>query len=124
VKQQVWKDAMNEEYELIMNNYVWDVVPRPRDKFVVTSKWLYKIKHGVDGSAEKFKSRFVARGFSQKEGVDYDEIFSPVARYTTIHLIIALAALQGWNLHQMDVKNAFLHGSLKEEVCVDQPKGF
>ena len=99
MKQQVWKDAMNEEYELIMNNYVWDVVPRPRDKFVVTSKWLYKIKHGVDGSAEKFKSRFVARGFSQKEGVDYDEIFAPVAHYTTIRSIIALAASQGWNLH-------------------------
>ena len=71
VKHQVLKDAMNEEYESIMKNGVWDVVPRPKDKFVVTSKWLYKIKHGVDGSVKKFKARFVARGFSQKEGVDY-----------------------------------------------------
>lgn len=84
VKRQVWKDAMNEEYESIMKNDVWDVVSRPKDKSVVTSKWLYKIKHGADGSAEKFKVRFVARGFSQKERVDYDEIFAPVARYTTI----------------------------------------
>jgi len=75
---------MNKEYESIMKNDVWDVVPRPNDKSVVTSKWLFKIKHGVNGSTKKFKAKFVARGFSQKEGVDYDEIFAPVARYTTI----------------------------------------
>eukprot|EP00253_Pinus_taeda_P032106 PITA_32106 len=79
VKHQVWKDAMTEEYESIMKNDVWDVVPRPQDKAVVTSKWLYKIKHVVDGSAEKYKARFVARGFSQKEGIDYNEIFAPIA---------------------------------------------
>ena len=87
-----------------MKDDVWDMVPRPKDKSVVTSKWLYNVKRGVDGSAEKFKARFAARGFSQKEGVDYDEIFAPVARYTTIRSIIALVASQGWNLHQMDVK--------------------
>ena len=75
---------MHEEYESIMKNDVWDVVPRMKDKSVVTTKWLYKIKHGSDGSAEKFKAIFVARGFSQKEGIDYDDIFAPVARYTTI----------------------------------------
>ena len=68
------------------------IVPRPEDKEDVTSKWLYKIKHGSDGSVEKFKARFVARGFSQKEGIDYDDIFAPVARYTTIRSIIALVA--------------------------------
>ena len=115
---------MNEECESIMKNDVWDVVPRPKDKSVVTAKWLYKIKHGPDGSAEKFKARFVARGFSQKEGIDYDDIFAPVARYTTIRSIIALAATQGWSLHQMDVKTAFLHGAIKEEVYVEQPLGF
>ena len=76
---------MHKEYESIMKNDVWDVVPRPEEKAVVTSKWFYKIKHGSDGSAEKFKARFVARGFSQKEGIDYDDIFAPVARYH--HLI-------------------------------------
>ena len=70
---------MNEEYESIMKNDVCDVVPRPQDKSVVTSKRLYKIKHGANGSAEKFKARFVARGFSQKEGVESDVIFAPVA---------------------------------------------
>jgi len=86
---------MTEECESIMKNDVWEVVPRPQDKIVVTSKWLYKINHVVNGSTEKNKARFVARGFSQKEGIDYDVIFTPVARYTTIRLIIALAASQG-----------------------------
>eukprot|EP00253_Pinus_taeda_P027121 PITA_27121 len=124
VKHQVWKDAMNEEYEPVMKNDVWDVVPRPQDKIVVTSKWLCKIKHGADQSVEMYKARFVAQGFSQKEGVDYDEIFAPVARYTIICSIIALSALHRWNLHQMDVKTTFLHGSIKEEVYVEQPEGF
>ena len=75
-------------------------------------------------NVEKYKARFVARGFSQKEGIDYDEIFAPVACYTTICSTIALAASQGWSLHQMDVKNAFLNGSIKEEVYVEQPLGF
>ena len=124
VKHQVLKDAMNEEYESIMKNDVWDVVLRPKDKFVVTSKWLYKIKHGADGSAEKFKARFVARGFSQKEGIDYDEIFAPVARYTSIRSIISLVASQGWSLHHMDVNTTLLHGSIKEYFYVEQPLGF
>ena len=99
MKEQVWKYAMDEEYESIMNNDVWDVVPRPKGKYVVTTKWLFMIKHGVDGSIEKYKARFVARGFSKKEGEDYDDIFAHVARYTTIRSIIALAASQRWTLH-------------------------
>eukprot|EP00253_Pinus_taeda_P016236 PITA_16236 len=95
IKHQVWKDAMTEEYDSIMKNYVWEVVPRPQDKIVVMSKWLYKIKHAADGSTEKYKARFVAHGFSQKEGINYDEIFAPVSRYTTIRSIIALVASQG-----------------------------
>ena len=79
VKHQVWKDPMYEEYDSIMKNDVWDVVPRQEEKVVVTLKWLHKIKHGSDGSAEKYKERFVARGFSKKEGIDYDDIFAPVA---------------------------------------------
>jgi len=124
VKYQVWKDAMTEEYESIMKNDVWEVVPRPQDKTTVNSKWLYKIKHAVDGSTEKYKAFFVALGFSQKEGIDYDEIFTFVARYTTICSIIDFAASQGWNLHQMDVKTMFLHGSIKEQVYMEQPEGF
>ena len=72
-----WKDAMIKEYQSIMMNDVWDIVPRPEEKSVVTFKWIYKIKHVVDGSIEKYKARFVARGFSQKEGIDYEETFAP-----------------------------------------------
>jgi len=94
VKHQGRKDAMTKEYESIMKNDVWEVVPRPQNKIVVTSKWLYKIKHVADGSTKKYKAYFVARDFSQKEGIEYDEIFAPVARYTTIRSIIALATSQ------------------------------
>jgi hypothetical protein len=82
--QQVWKDAMMEEYRSIVKNDVWDIVLRQEEKFVVTSKWIYKIKHAADGSIEKYKARFVARRFSQKEGVDYEDTFALVARYTSI----------------------------------------
>jgi hypothetical protein len=108
--EQVWKDSITEEYQSILKNDVWDFVPRPKGKYVVTSKWINKIKHVVDGSIEKYKARFVARGFSQIEVVDYDETFAPVAKYTFIWSIIALAASMGWKLHQMDVKTTFLNG--------------
>jgi hypothetical protein len=98
-KLQVWKDAMLEEYKSIIKNNVWDIVPRPKDKLVVSSKWIYKIKHVADGSVEKFKARFVPRGFTQKEGIDYEETFSPVARYTSIRAIISLDSVLGWKLH-------------------------
>ena len=87
---------MIEVYSSILKNDVREVVPRPIGKSVVTSRWLYKIKHVVDGSIEKYKGRFVARGFTQKEGIDYDETFASVARYTTIRTIISLAAVFRW----------------------------
>ena len=79
-----------------MKNDVWEVVPRSTRKSMVTSRWLYKIKHVVDGSIEKYKARFVARGFTQKEGIDYDEIFAPVERYTTIRTIFSVAVVFRW----------------------------
>ena len=110
---------MMEEYQSIMKNDVWKIIPRPEGKLVVTSKYIYKIKHGVDGNVEKHKARFVARGFSQKEGVDYDEIFAPVALNTSIRTIIAIASTMGWELHQMDVKTFFLNDVIKEEVYIE-----
>ena len=111
---QVWVDAMIEEYKSIMKNDVWEIVPRPTGKSVVTYRWLQKIKHAIDGSVEQYKAKFVVRSFTQKEGIDYDETFAPVARYTTIRTIISLAAVFRQKLHQMDVKTTFLNGKIEE----------
>lgn len=111
---------MVEGYASIMKNDVWVVVPRPECKSVVTSKWLYKIKNAADGSIEKYKARLVARGFSQIEGVDYQETFVLVARYTSIRSIISIAVEMGWSIHQMDVKTVFLNGIIQEEVYIEQ----
>jgi hypothetical protein len=105
-KQQVWKDAMMEEYHSIMKNDVWEVFPRPEGNSVVTSKCIYKIKHDVDGSIEKYKVRFFATGFSQKEREYYDETFAPVEKYTSIKYIIAIA---------------FLNGVIEEELYIENP---
>ena len=103
---------------------MWEIVSRPKGKSVVASKWIYKIKHAANSSIEKYKARFVARGFSQKDGVYYEETFSPVARYTSINMVISLTSVMGWNVRQMDVKTNFLNGDIEEEVYIEQPYGF
>ena len=123
-KYKEWKDSTIEEYHLIMNNDVWERASRPKKKYVVTSKWIYKIRHVPDGSIEKYKEIFVTRGFSRKEGVDYEETFAPMERYTSIRSILALVVVIKWKIHQMDVKSTFLNGVVMEEVCVEQPLGF
>ena len=112
---------MVEEYDSIVKNSVWDIVPRPIDKSVVGSRWIYKVKQAADGSVEKYKARFVAQGFSQIEGIDYDETFAPVTRYSSIRSILALSVQMGWHIHQMDVKTVFLNGIIEEEVYIEQP---
>jgi hypothetical protein len=102
-----------------MKNDVGDVVLRPKEKSVMSSKWIYKTKHSADGSLKNYKARFAARGFSQKEGIDYEETFSPVARYTSIRAILGIAAVMKWKVHQMDVKTAFLNGVVEEEVYLE-----
>ena len=99
VQKKKWVEAMTEEYQSIIKNDVWDIVPRPEGKSIVSSKLIYKVKHAADGSIEKYKARFVARGFSQKEGIDYEKKFAPVARYTSIRAIMALASMMKWDLH-------------------------
>jgi hypothetical protein len=124
VEKKEWKDFMVEEYQSIVKNDVWDVVLRSKEKTMVSSKWIYKTKHSVDGSIDKYKARFVAHGFSQKEGIYYENTFSPVARYTSIRDILLIVAVMKWKVHQMDVKTYFLNGVLGEEVYVVQPQGF
>ena len=107
-----------------MKNDVWGVFPRLEKKYVVTSKWIYNMKHVVDGSIEKHKEIFVVRGFSHKEGIDYEETFAPVVKYTYIRTILALETVMKWKVHQLDVKTTFLYGVVEEEVYVEHPLGF
>ena len=107
-----------------MVNDVWQVVSRPHDRSMVGSRWIQKIKYAADGSIEKYKAKFVAKGYAQKEGIDYEETFTPVARQTSIRTMMSLAAQMGWEIHQMDVKMAFLNGVIEEEVYIKQLEGF
>jgi hypothetical protein len=91
---------------------------------MVGSRWIFKIKHAADDSIEKYKARFVGKWFSQKEGVDYEETFFPIVRYTSIQVDILIASFLGWQIHQMDVKTTFLNGVIEEEVYIEQPQGF
>jgi hypothetical protein len=116
--------AMIKEYTSIMRNDFWYIVSKPEGKSVVSSKWIYKIKHVAYGSIEKFKVSFVARGLSQKERVDYGDTLSPVANYSYIRDIISIASIMRWRIHQMDVKIVFLNEIIEEEVYIEKPQGF
>ena len=124
VQNKKWKDAMNEEIKSIEKNDTWKLVILPKGHKAIGVKWVYKIKRNAKGEIEKHKARLVAKGYSQKAGIDYDEVFAPVARLETIRLIISLAAQNKWKIHQMDVKSAFLNGVLEEEVYIQQPSGY
>ena len=119
-----WEKAMDEEMVVLYVNDTWDLVPLPKDKKNIGCKWVYKVKHNSDGSINRYKARLVAKGYAQTHGIDYEETFAPVAKMATVRSVIAVAAAKGWFLHQMDVKNAFLHGELQEEVYMDQPPSF
>jgi hypothetical protein len=119
-----WVNSMHEELENFERNQVWDLVdPPPRCKPIGT-KWVWKNKEGERGKVVRNKSRLVAQGFSQKEEIDYEKTFAPVARLEAIRILLAFSMAKGFKLHQMDVKSAFLNGVLEEEVYVRQPSGF
>jgi histone deacetylase 1/2 len=114
---------MQEEYRALMENRTWTLVPRPPGANVVSGKWLFRHKLNGDGTLERYKARWVVRGFSQRPGVDFDETFSPVVKTATIRAVLTIAAARDWPVHQMDVNNAFLHGHLSERVYCQQPAG-
>eukprot|EP00253_Pinus_taeda_P018152 PITA_18152 len=117
-----WKEGMQNEYDALMKNGTWKLVDPPLGTKPISCKWVYKNTYKANDSFDKHKARLVAKGFAQKEGVDYDEIFSPTAKWATIRTLFALVAQNGCKVHQMDVKTTFLNGDLKENVFMSQPE--
>ena len=119
-----WQEAMESEIDSMYVNQVWSLVDAPEGVNPIGSKWVYKKKIGADGQVETYKARLVAKGFRQKQGIDYEETFSPVAMLKSIRIMLAIAAYHDYEIWQMDVKTAFLNGFLEEEVYMSQPEGF
>ncbi|GKA42326.1 zinc finger, CCHC-type containing protein, partial [Tanacetum coccineum] len=123
-KDEKWIEAMEIELDSINKNNTWTLNTLPPNQKAIGLKWVYKTKRDAKGKIIKYKARLVAKEYVQEQGIDFDEVFAPVARIETVQLILALAAYHGWQVHHLDVKSAFLHGDLKEEVYVTQPEGF
>jgi hypothetical protein len=115
---------MEAEYSALLANNTWDLIPRPPRTNVVTGKWVFKHKFKADGSFERYKARWVLRGFTQRPGIDFTETFSPVVKPATVRTVLSLALSRSWPIHQLDVNNAFLQGTLSETVYCAQPAGF
>ena len=116
-----WKEAMLEEMKALNKNQTWDIVSRPKGVKPVGCRWIVNLKYKADGTLEMYKAQLVAKGYTQSHGIDYLETFGLVAKITTVRILISLVATFGWQLHQPDIKNAFLHGDLEEEVFMELP---
>jgi len=124
LEQECWRRAMQEEMDSIHQNRTWEFSDLPSDHRAIGLKWVFKVKRDPSGEVVKHKARLVVKGYAQIQGVDYDEVFAPVARLETVRLLLALAAQGEWEVHHMDVKSAFLNGDLIEEVYLQHPHGF
>jgi len=124
VHDEKWIKAMKNEMNVIEKNNTWELVTLPAHAKKVGVKWIYKSKLNKEGKVDKYKVRLVAKGYTQTKGINYNEVFALVARWDIVRIVLAVAAQEGWNVYQLDVKGAFLYGELKEEVYVNQPKGF
>jgi hypothetical protein len=121
---QWWQEAVNCEMESILHNHTWELVDLPPGHKPLGCRWIFKKKLKVDGSVDKYKAKLVIKGYRQKEGVDFFDTYSPVTRITSIRMLIAFASINNLEIHQMDVKTAFLNGDLDEEIYMEQPEGF
>uniref|UniRef100_A0A2N9IMK5 Reverse transcriptase Ty1/copia-type domain-containing protein n=1 Tax=Fagus sylvatica TaxID=28930 RepID=A0A2N9IMK5_FAGSY len=119
-----WRKAMNLEFDALLKNQTWSLVPSSTSHNLIGCKWVFKIKRHADGSIERFKARLVAKGFHQQAGIDYGETYSPVIKPTTVRAILSIAISAGWSIRQIDIQNAFLHGQLSEDVFMTQPPGY
>ncbi|KAK1431336.1 hypothetical protein QVD17_07793 [Tagetes erecta] len=119
-----WINAMNIEMEALLKNNTWILTDLPKGRKPIGCKWLYKIKHKPNGEVDRYKARLVAKGYSQREGLDFDETFSPVVKMATVRCVLSIAVQKDWPLYQFDVDNAFLHGTLNEEVYMTLPEGY
>ena len=121
---QHWLDAINSEMEALYTNDTFEIVELPDGRKAIGSKWVFKIKYKSSGEVDRYKARLVAKGYNQKEGVDFDETFSPVVKILTVRCLINLAVQQDWPIFQLDINNAFLYGDLEETVYMSLPEGF
>lgn len=124
VQEDVWKAAMDRELESIEKSQTWQLTDLPKGHKAIDLKWIFKLKKDQNGEIIKHKARLVAKEYVQRHGVDFDEVFAPVTRLETVHLLLALAANHGWEVHHLDVKSAFLNVVIQQEVYVSQPKGY
>ena len=115
---------MNSEFDALLRNQTWKLVPPSRHLNVIGCCWIFKIKWKADDTIERYKARLVAKGYHQQLGVDFHETYSPVVKPATIQLVLSIAVYNNWSVRQLDVQNAFLHGNLTEVVYMDQPPGF
>ena len=116
-----WELAMDAEFDALLKNKTWHLVPPAKGRNIIDCKWVYKVKKKADGSIDRYKARLVAKGFKQRYGIDYEDTFSLVVKAATIRLVLSIAVSRGWYLRQLDVQNAFLHGFLEEDVYMRQP---
>uniref|UniRef100_A0A2N9I3B6 Uncharacterized protein n=1 Tax=Fagus sylvatica TaxID=28930 RepID=A0A2N9I3B6_FAGSY len=123
-KSREWRQAMNLEFNALLQNHTWTLVPSHPSQNLIGCKWVFRVKRKVDGSVEWHKAWLVAKGFHQQSGVDYDKIYSPVIKPTTVRIVLSIAISSGWSLRQINIQNAFLHGTLSEEVFMSQPPGY
>jgi hypothetical protein len=119
-----WKKEMDVEYEALMKNKTWHLVPPSHAHNIIDYRWVFKEKRIADGTLDRYKARLVAKGYKQRYGIDYEGTFSPVVKAATIQLVFSLVVPFGCNLRRLDVQNAFLHGNLEEEVFMRQPFGY
>jgi hypothetical protein len=118
-----WEKGMKEKMDSLVNNHTWDLVHLSAGKRALRNKWVYKLKE-EDGGEKRYKARLVVKGFAQNKGIDFDEIFSPIVKMTSIRTILILVAVEDLHLEQLDVKTSFLHGDLEEEIYMQQPQGY